>query len=419
MSSATRESLGFWSLLSLVIGSQLGAGTLLIPIQIGPYGWPGLLSLIWSTLGASLIAIVFGRLSSRWPEAGGPHVYIEKYLGHTAGYVAAWSYWLVSLVSSVFLVTTAIAAFPGTDALHPILALSLEIFFLMGVIWLNLKGLRIAGNMEIVLTILKIIPILLIPGLALVFGLVDFQSIPWPADSWKAFCQASVGGLWGFIGVESATTPGAQTKKLGQALFLGTAIVGLLYLFGTSIMMGSNALKTPNLSPYTHVISELFGSSRSGYITGFLISLMCFGCLNAWVLTTNQISFAAAQQKLFPSFFLVTNASHASRAGIWIQALLLVVLLVVFRCSTASQRAMSMALEFSVNLFLMLYAMCAFVDLKLSPFRKKGVSLAAFSFCLIALYQQKWLTLLWPVLLPVVGLLLKPWWCPQRKGSVD
>ena len=90
------------------------------------------------------------------------------------------------------------------------LYLVLELVLLFSIVWLNLKGVKAAGNVEFFLTLLKFIPLLVLPAMALFF----FDTGHLVMDASKAtlpFAQVlghvTLLTLWGFIGLESATAP--------------------------------------------------------------------------------------------------------------------------------------------------------------------------------------------------------------------
>ena len=104
-----QHKIGFWSVLSIVIGSQIGAGIFMNPAILAPYGYVGLAG--WAiTGGAALcLAIMFSLLCSRFPKTGGPHVYVQSAFGSHVAFFVGWAYWLVSWVSTTVVIVASIA----------------------------------------------------------------------------------------------------------------------------------------------------------------------------------------------------------------------------------------------------------------------------------------------------------------------
>ena len=58
------KKIGFWSVTSLVVGSQIGSGILLLPASLAPFGAIGLASWAITATGALCLALIFARLPS-------------------------------------------------------------------------------------------------------------------------------------------------------------------------------------------------------------------------------------------------------------------------------------------------------------------------------------------------------------------
>ena len=171
MTTPTRP-LGFWSATALVVGSMIGSGAFLLPAALAPFGAASLLGWGITLAGAMLLAITFARLAMRWPQTGGPYVFARNAFGELPGFVIAWSYWI-----SIWCATAAIAvAFAGSMGaiFPPLTATPLRAAACaLGALWVcsgvNLIGLREAGNLQLVTTALKLLPLLLFGLIALWF----------------------------------------------------------------------------------------------------------------------------------------------------------------------------------------------------------------------------------------------------------
>ncbi len=96
------NKIGFWAIFALVVSSQIGSGIFMLPISLAPYGAYSLISWVISGLGAMSLALVFALLCAKFPETGGPHVYVKHAFGPVAAFFVGWTYWVISWVS-VFL----------------------------------------------------------------------------------------------------------------------------------------------------------------------------------------------------------------------------------------------------------------------------------------------------------------------------
>ena len=103
------KKIGFWTVLSIVFGSQIGSGIFILPSTLASYGNFGLYGWCSAGLGAILLAIVFAELCSRFPKTGGPYAYVKIAFGTKSGFFVGWAYWLVSWVSNTVLVISSIS----------------------------------------------------------------------------------------------------------------------------------------------------------------------------------------------------------------------------------------------------------------------------------------------------------------------
>src|SRR3989338_5833003 len=164
------KKIGFWALFSLVLGSQIGSGVFTLPQRLAPYGAWGLLGPLIAGFGAILLALTFGQLCSWFPKTGGPHAYIKEAFGPTVAFFVGWTYWVISWVSTTVVITTSIAYLaPVIGVSSPVILLLLQIVLLLLVTSLNFRGVTAAGSVEFVLTMLKFIPLVIIPVTALYY----------------------------------------------------------------------------------------------------------------------------------------------------------------------------------------------------------------------------------------------------------
>ena len=73
---------------------MIGSGIFLLPSSLAAYGGVSILGWIATALGALMTALVFVRLSRKFPKQGGPYRYAHDQFGSFAGFSVAWSYWV-------------------------------------------------------------------------------------------------------------------------------------------------------------------------------------------------------------------------------------------------------------------------------------------------------------------------------------
>lgn len=368
----TQKKMGFWAVTSLVSGSQIGTGIFLLPASMAAFGAAGLSSWLITATGAMLLALIFAGLSAKSPKTGGPHTFIESAFGKTAGFFSAWTYWVISWLSTPMVVISVVSYLtPVLGNLHPLVNLLLQITILFFITGLNLLGVRSAGRVEFFFTILKLLPLLLVP-LAGIFYFNTSHFIPFnpTSDSTLSVLNAAaLLTLWGFIGVESATTPADSvvnpSKTIPRAIITGTFIVAVVYVFSSIVIMGvvpPEAL-AQSKAPFADAAQIIFGGNWYMVIS-IAASIVCLGTLNAWMLTSGQIALGAAYDGHLPKFFTTKNANGAPVWGLILSSLgMIPVLIVTLNQDLISQ--VNLIIDVCVTAFLFVYVFSVLSYIKL------------------------------------------------------
>lgn len=390
--------MGFWSVFGIVVGSQIGSGIFMLPSSLAPYGFLSLFSWLISGTGAICLALVFAGLCNRFPQTGGPHVYVQAVFGNTMAFFSGWTYWVISWVSSTAVVITSIGYLSPFISHSPTLNAMLEIALLGALTILNLRGIATAGTIEFILTLLKIIPLIVFPLCALThFQAAHFivdpliQQLPLSTQ----LAQATLLTLWCFIGLESATTPAGAVKNpsktIPKAIVIGTVSTIVIYLSNSIGLLGT--LPSPVLSaskaPYVDVIQHLFGGDWH-ILVCVIAFIVCVGTLNAWMLTSGQIALGLAEQGLLPSVFGIKNKNQAPYFSLIISGVGILPFLVCNLNKTMSEQ-INQIINFSVSTFLFIYLICILAYLKILKKEKRGLAgIWHWSYSLFALFFCCW-----------------------------
>lgn len=427
------NKIGFWSVFAMVTGSQIGTGVFMLPASLAPYGTYSLIGWLISGLGAIALALVFAKLCSRSPKTGGPHVYVQNSFGPELAFFVGWTYWVISWVSTTAVVVTAItylSPFIGDKGSE--IYLALEIALLIAITILNLKGLKAAGMLEILLTLLKFLPLLVISLIALYFFDVtnfkvatDVSTLP----TSKILGQVTLLTLWGFIGLETATTPAGSVENakrtIPRAIIFGTMCVALLYFINSLAIIGlmPSAALAGSKAPYVDAAQIMFGGSWH-LIISLIASVVCVGTLNAWMMTSGQIVLGLAEDGLMPKFFSSKNKNGAPFGGILTSCVGIIPLLVLTASENISKQIVSI-IDFSVTAFLFVYLVCSFAHIAQikSTERFKLVhylyGFVAISFCLWIIFETPMQTLAIASLFVISGLpVYLLWYRPQAKNRL-
>jgi len=326
------SKIGFWAATSLVVGNMIGSGVFLLPASLAAFGGISLLGWLVSATGAWLLARVFGELSRRIPRAGGPYAYTRAGLGEFAAFLVAWGYW-VSIWCGNAAITVAFVSY--MSVFFPILAhnklaaIALGLGAIWGLSWVNSRGIRAVGRVQLLTTVLKLLPLLAI-GLVGVFFVEWSHFRPFNLSGQPEFAAITATAsltLWAFLGMESATVPAEEvrnaSKTIPRATLAGTLLAAGVYLAATVAVMG---LVPPqqlahSAAPFAEAAAHLWGEAgRQVVAAGAAIAT--FGALNGWIMVQGRIPLAMARDGLFPALFARTNRQAAPYLGIAVSSLL-------------------------------------------------------------------------------------------------
>ena len=310
---------------ALVMGNMIGSGIFLLPASLARFGGVSLVGWVVSAGGALLLAAVFARLARLVPAAGGPYVYTRRAFGDLPAFLIAWGYWIAVWTGlgalAVALVGYLTAFFPELAELR-VGAAAAAVAAVWILVAVNIAGVRAAGWVQVVTTVLKLLPLVLVS----VLGALHFEPANFAiADSGVrqlagAVPAAAALTLWAFLGLESATIPAGSIQNpevtIPRATLLGTACAAVLYIastVGVMSLLPAQALST-STAPYADAARSIVGDWASRAVAaGAAIS--CFGALNGWILVVGQLPLAVARDGLFPRVFARTTSRGTPAAA--------------------------------------------------------------------------------------------------------
>ena len=336
----TPGKIGLWTSTALVVGNMIGSGVFLLPAALAAYGGIGLLGWLGSSTGAIVLALLFSNLSKIIPNAlGGPYAYTRSGLGDFAAFLVAWGYWISIWCTNAAIAVTFVSY---STVFFPILATNslLAVGTGLGAVWLltwvNTLGVKEAGRVQIITTVLKLTPLLLVSIVGLFYMDVDNFS-PFNVSSVSNFTAITATAtltLFAFLGLESATIPSGDIhepeKTIPRATMMGTILTILVYVLGSVAVMGmipALELKNSN-APFADAAALIWGDSARYWVAaGAIVST--FGALNGWILLQGQMPRAASRDHLFPEIFKRENKNGSPAMGIVISSVLISALMMM------------------------------------------------------------------------------------------
>ncbi|MEI8295631.1 MAG: amino acid permease [Alphaproteobacteria bacterium] len=339
---ATGRPFGFWTAVSLVIGNMVGTGIYPLPAALAIYGSLSLIGFALAAVGAMCLAYIFAHLTIHNPKSGGPYTHGQAVFGDLIGFLVAWGYWIMNWTGSA---ATAIGIVGYLSIFVPELVHNrlLAFEYGMAIVWsvtiINCLGLRFGGAVQVVFTAVKLIPLIVIPIVALFWFNSDnfFLSVGSAMDqghtTFSAINASATIAMWSFIGLEAATVPAERIanpeRTIARATIFGTALVAIVYLITNVALFGAVPIHTlaTSSAPFVDVAKVVFGEHVAPLIA-LCIIISGLGGINGWILLHGQIPQVMAKDGLFPRQFLKTSADGTPVLGLVVGSILITLLMI-------------------------------------------------------------------------------------------
>jgi len=324
-----KRVLGPWAAAAIVVGTVIGSGIFLVPrTMVLRVGTPGMVFFVWVFGGLLSMAgaLSYAELSAAMPEAGGEYVYLREAYGPMWGFIYSWTQMWVAKSGSIATLATGFfyyltTFFPKMDAVFYTLPLPIgpnsgplelrygQLFamaLILALAWLNYFGVKVGGNVQVAVTVIKVGLIGFIIVAGLVFGHAHAPA-PLAAVSpltAAGFFAALVGALWAYDGWNNVSMVASEIRdpqrNLPRALIWGTASVMAIYLLANAAYF--HVLTAGEVGGSTRVASEMMqrilgAPGASAVAVAAMISI--FAALNGSILTGSRVPYAAAREGLF------------------------------------------------------------------------------------------------------------------------
>jgi basic amino acid/polyamine antiporter, APA family len=419
--AANSRPMGLWMALALVMGSMIGSGVFLLPASLAPLGWNSIFGWLITVGGALCIAAVFAQLCKALPKAGGPYAYTRAAFGNGAGFAIAWAYWISMWVGNAAIATGAVSYL---SQLYPVVGQpGISAAVTVAIVWsftlINISGTKLAGQVQVVWTIIKLLPLVAVIGLAAYVLATSGASVVTPFRtgdiSVASISTATILTLWAMLGLETATVPADKVenpeRNISRATLFGTGGAGIIYILVCSavVLMLPAAITAASPAPFAEFVARYGGANAGAAIAAFG-AISALGALNGWIMVQGELPAAMARDGLFPAFLGTASANGTPRnAHLFTTSLLTVVILM------NSSRSMSALFEFLIVLttaiVLVMYLGCVAAAVRLLS---KGImpmtngfhvilALAAL-YSLWTIYGAGWEALGWGGVLLIAGL---------------
>jgi APA family basic amino acid/polyamine antiporter len=383
------RDLNAWHSIAIVAGTIIGSGIFLVPREMmQAVGTAKLVYLAWLVGGLLSFfgALTYAELGAIRPWAGGEYVYVRDGYGPLAGFLYAWTWFLIAKPASIASITAGIVRVLGSFSSFSFLPQPLltwhissghvfivnygHVVAILATIFisgLNYVGVRKAGNFQLAFTVLKVVMIVFI--IAVVFAMASGS---WGNFSTRfagakggiaGFMAALVAALWAYDGWNDLNMVSGEIRNpernIPLALIVGVALVAALYM-GTNaaVQYAIPATAMANSAVPASDATQIAIGQRGALLVSVGMVLSMLVGLNGTVMSGGRIPFAVARDGyFFKKLAEVHPRFHTPAPAIVVQAVMASVLLLI---GGAFKDLFSLAI-FAEWLFYMLAASTIFI----------------------------------------------------------
>jgi APA family basic amino acid/polyamine antiporter len=374
---------------AVVVGTIIGSGIFLVPSEMmQAVGSAKLVYLAWLVGGLLSFfgALTYAELGAMKPEAGGEYVYVRDGYGPLAGFLYAWTTFLISKPASIATIVSGLVRILGTFSIFSffsrhivtaplpisygqLVAITAAIFISV----LNYVGIKKAGEFQLVFTVLKVAIILGIVGLGFSYSGGSWTNFSGTFAGAKGgiagFMAALVAALWAYDGWNDLNQVAGEIRcperSIPLALIVGVAVVGALYILmnaAVQYVMPVSAIASSE-RPASEAAALVMGSMGASIVSaGMALSMLV--TLNGTTMSGARVPFAVARDGYF--FRVLADVHprfHTPSMSIIVQAVLSILLLLV---GGSFRQLFSLAI-FAEWLFYMITASTVFVFRRRDP----------------------------------------------------
>ena len=310
-----RRSIGRNDLAALAINGVVGAGIFGLPAQaFALTGAWSLLAFVLCAGLATLIALCFAEVGSRFRQTGGPYLYAREGLGPTAGFITGWIWFLARVAAYAANLHLMInyLAFVVPVLRNEVVHGSAVVVVTVALVALNIRGVRNSTLASNIFAVAKLTILFLFVAVGLFFlQPAQFHlAAPPPPDRMGS---AILLLIYAFTGFELAAVPSGEIKDpqrdLPRALLLAMGVVAVLYLGIQVVCVGTLPGLGQSSRPLADAARQFAGPAGALVIVaGAVFSIL--GNLNLQLLACSRIPFAMAEEGALPRFLAAVHPTR-------------------------------------------------------------------------------------------------------------
>jgi amino acid transporter len=284
-----KKILGLWDLVSFGVGGTIGSGIFVVPgIAAGIAGPGSLLAWLLVAISATCVMLSLGWASSKFPSTGAFYSIYSNVFGKHLSTTIVFFY-LISAVFGIATIAAGIGQYVFYLGYQDVLWIEIGIIVFFGIV--NMIGTRPSGNIEMVLTLLKTIPLIILAFLLLPH-MKHENFTPFFTGNTGDFLRTVIIVYWCFTGFEISAIPADETKNkndIFRSLVIVMLVVTFVYLFLNISLIGTLGSQLIASSPAPMAEAASIAFADSGNIMAYIGIIAMMSALNAYLLATSRV----------------------------------------------------------------------------------------------------------------------------------
>lgn len=338
-----KRSLGFWSAISIVVGTIIGSGIFFKQGSVLDSAGTSTLAIAAWVFGGIITltgGLTVAEIGAQMPYTGGLYVYIENIYGRLLGFLAGWMQVIVygpAIIASVAgFMSILMANFFGLEAAWRI---PLAVITVVAIGIMNLFENKVGAIFSIITTAGKMIPIAAIIIFGLFWGHQDAfgQTVTEVHQATGGFGVAVLATLFGYDGWILIANLGGEMKNpqklLPKAIIFGITAVLIIYTLitvGILKFLPANTIHRLGENATAYLAVKAFGAVGGKLLSaGIIISMM--GTLNGKMITFPRIVYAMARRRDLPFSRYLAYITPKGKSPV-VATIFIIVLATVMMC---------------------------------------------------------------------------------------
>jgi APA family basic amino acid/polyamine antiporter len=367
------RALGPTASAAIVLGTMIGTGIFLKPSEVAREGGSiAVVAAAWIAGGVLSMfgALCYAELGATFPDAGGEYAYLRRAFGAPWGFLFGWMHSIVARPASAAAIAAGLLRFGGVFYPSLFAALftihlrlpgvenkSVDMVFipaqffavvaLVAITSINYLGVRLGGNVQVALTVMKVASVL-----AIIVGGVWLIQRHQFSGRFTPLLPASLGGstiggflaalaatAWAYDGWNDLNLVGSEVEQPERTFprVIVNSMIFVIMLFLLFNFVCFVAIPFQRVASSTHVASDVF-ESIAGHRAALWISLAmvvsALGTLNSSLLSGARVDYAMARDRIFFRPLAVVHPKFRTPANA-----------LIFQCCLASVMALTGTFE--------------------------------------------------------------------------